>query len=212
MTDREWKLSNQKGQGRNEAWLRAHVGYRHNDCLKWPFGKDTHGYGQLKFDEKIRKAHRVMCQLVHGPAPAPGYEAAHSCGRGHQGCINPRHLSWKTRSENQRDRTDDYNRGAPRYKLSEDDVAQIRILFTSETNLSIARRFDVTPGLISKIRNGHLWGNDRKRTFVRVPDEKVQEIRRQFESMSAREIAEIHGLPINQVYHIKTGRSHGYVP
>jgi hypothetical protein len=49
-------------------------------------------------------AHRLMCQLAHGDPPTPDHIAAHSCGRGHEGCVNPNHLSWKTYSENELDK------------------------------------------------------------------------------------------------------------
>jgi hypothetical protein len=94
-----------RGRGRCMAWLLAHVDYRHDDCLKWPFSRDNHGYGQLGHEGKVFKAHRKMCELKNGAVPSPDHEAAHSCNRGHQGCINPNHLSWKTRSANQQDRT-----------------------------------------------------------------------------------------------------------
>lgn len=45
-----------------------------------------------------------MCQKAHGDPPSPKHDAAHSCGRGHEGCVNPNHLSWKTKKQNQADR------------------------------------------------------------------------------------------------------------
>ena len=190
--------------------MKVHVDYRYDDCLKWPFGRDSHGYGQLGHEGKVIKAHRKMCELKRGPAPSPGHEAAHSCGRGHQGCINPNHLSWKTRSANQRDRTDGYGAGAPRHKLTESDVAEIKELLKTQTNLAIAKRFDVTPGLISKIKNGKLWQDDKRR-FIPLTDEQVREIRGLFEVKPVREIAAIFGVTEGKIRHIKYGNAHGYV-
>lgn len=206
-----------KGKGKAIAWLREHVNYRQNDCLKWPMARDDHGYGFLGYEGKMAKAHRVMCELVYGPPPTPQHEAAHSCGRGHQGCINPRHLSWKTRSENQRDRRKhgtegNGSKGAARYKLTEADVAEIRTLFGVTTNREIAKRYDVTPGLISKIRNGHLWAREDRRRFIPLTDDQVREIRGLFGKKSMREIAEMYGVPEGKIQHIKYGGAHAYVP
>lgn len=33
-----------------------------------------------------------MCELVYGKPPMPKHQAAHNCGKGNLGCINPKHL------------------------------------------------------------------------------------------------------------------------
>lgn len=86
-----------RGEGKTIKWLRAHTDYSHDWCLIWPFVSKLHGYGQFGYLGKNYYAHRFMCELAHGPAPSPLHEAAHSCGRGHEGCVNPQHLSWKTK-------------------------------------------------------------------------------------------------------------------
>jgi hypothetical protein len=52
----------------------------------------------------VRRAHRVMCEIAHGPKPAPGFVAAHTCGKGREGCVNPRHLRWASQKENMADK------------------------------------------------------------------------------------------------------------
>jgi len=200
-----------RGRGRAMAWLLAHLDYRYDDCLKWPFSRDSHGYGQLGHEGKVFKAHRKMCEMKNGPAPSPDHEAAHSCNRGHQGCINPNHLSWKTRSANQQDRTDAYNLGCPRHKLTEEDVTKIRALFATETSADIARRYDVTPGLISKIKNGKLRTEGRKRIFVKFSDDQVRIIRSMFGEKPVREIAIDFGVKPTVIEKIRYGQSYKYV-
>lgn len=79
--------------------------YTGSDCLIWPFNTDGHGYGTLnRKGNKQLKAHRVICELVHGSPPTATHQAAHSCGKGHLRCVNPHHLRWATRVENAADK------------------------------------------------------------------------------------------------------------
>ena len=93
-----------KGNGKAAKWVFAHVNYAGDDCLKWPFSRTDTGYGQLGYLGKLYKAHRLMCILTNGESPTSKHEAAHNCGNGMRGCVNPKHLEWKTPSENQLDR------------------------------------------------------------------------------------------------------------
>lgn len=86
-------------------WLMERVDYDAPDCLIWPFARDHQGRGLLSVgNKKIRRAHRVMCEIVNGPPPSEKHQAAHECGNGHLGCIHPKHLIWKTQSGNTIDR------------------------------------------------------------------------------------------------------------
>lgn len=74
------------------AWIEQHVGYEGDECLAWPFGKVTSGYGAFSGTY----AHRIMCEKANGPPPTTRHRAAHLCGKGQEGCVNPKHLQWKT--------------------------------------------------------------------------------------------------------------------
>lgn len=91
------------GEGQAIAWIRHHATYDADFCLVFPFYRNPNGYGQFGHLRKMRWAHREMCELVNGPPPGPEYEAAHNCGNGDGGCVNPRHLKWKTKSQNRLD-------------------------------------------------------------------------------------------------------------
>lgn len=150
------------GAGRGITFLRAHTDYNRAICLTWPYSRDDKGYGILGNEGRVLKAHRVMCELVHGPAPL-GHEASHSCGRGHLGCVNPTHLSWKTRSENQLDRRR-HGTQQPRHwgragKLTPAQVLQISALKGQKTEMELAKMFDCTPTNINKIHNGQRWAH-----------------------------------------------------
>lgn len=146
-----------KGNGEAIRWLRAQVGWISDSCLLWPFGK-CNGYGTLGVDGKIHYAHRLMCQLVNGPAPSNDHEAAHSCGRGHEGCVNPRHLSWKTRTDNQLDRAlHGTKNDGPRGKLSAQQAAEILALKGKIPQREIAAKFGVSRSNVSFIHCGKAW-------------------------------------------------------
>lgn len=153
------------GKGKGVTWLRANAGHQGDDCLIWPFAGDGRGYGHFGLDGKILKAHRFMCELAHGKPPTPGHETAHTCGRGNQGCVNPRHLAWKTRSENQQDRRRHGTHGKGRWlrvssKLTPEKVAQIRAIGSAMNKEALGRKFGVTPAQIARILDRRAWKVD----------------------------------------------------
>jgi len=80
------------------------LAHKSDECLIWPYARDGKGYAAVVIDGVTVVAPRMVCESVNGPPPTPEHETAHSCGRGHEGCINPGHLRWATREENQGDR------------------------------------------------------------------------------------------------------------
>lgn len=105
MMQRKRKKPTIYGKGVAYEWLVRHVSYPGDNCLTWPFARDSRvGRGLLGHESRRYWAHRLMCILAHGEPPTPKHQASHTCGRGHEGCVNPRHLEWKTNSENQYDR------------------------------------------------------------------------------------------------------------
>lgn len=129
------------------AWLLGHVSHTGDACVPWPFSHDTKGYPQVS-GNGVKKANRVMCELAHGEPPTPKHQAAHSCGN--RGCINPRHLSWKTQSENEADKrihgTLNPNNWGSKGKLTPDQIEQIRTSRLS--NVELAAAFGVNRGTI----------------------------------------------------------------
>lgn len=145
-----------RGTGRGIKWMLAHVSYQGDDCLIWPFARGD-GYGNIGYYGKIYRSHRFMCKLAKGEPPTPKHQAAHSCGNGRNGCVNPRHLSWKTNGENQLDRRKhgtvarggrqkDGTYGHP--KITPEQDAQIRELSKTMTQMQLAEMFGVTHSTI----------------------------------------------------------------
>ena len=133
-----------KNNGSRYRWLVAHVDYSDDACLIWPFAKDGTNRGRVGYDGKSLHAHRVMCEMVHGPCP-PGMECAHSCGNGHLACVNPSHLRWATRSENQRERrkhgTHVSNRWGNLSRFTDEQILEMKAMAGKETNAETAKRF-----------------------------------------------------------------------
>ena len=139
--------------------------YKGDECLIWPYGRDGDGYARL-YDpaygnQKI--VARLVCEEIHGPQPLDRPMARHICGMGHKGCVAPSHLVWATAKENSLDRlrhgTDCRGERSPNAKLEEADVRSIITLKGIEPGRSLARRFGVTPSLISRIHRRKAWAH-----------------------------------------------------
>lgn len=142
-------------------WLHQHAQHSDDECLTWPFGNNETGYGFIRIDGRVIKASRAMCILAHGQPASPALQAAHSCGNGRMGCVNPRHLRWATQSENQADRVTHgtSNRGerCGSAVLTLADVVRIRALAGIERQRDLARQYGVAQATISKIQRGERW-------------------------------------------------------
>lgn len=142
-------MTTRSGQGEAARWLLGHINYRGNDCLRWPFAIDLAlGRGRLGYKGKNYWAHRLMCELAHGPAPLGKPQVRHSCGKGHERCVNPKHLSWCSQSENHLDRrkhgTAVTTRYGSRSPLTREQIYEIRALKGKETQMTTAKRFGIS--------------------------------------------------------------------
>ncbi len=73
---------------------------RDEHCV-WFLGRQSR-YPTLKIDGQTVAAHRLALVMVTD-GDMPRLEAAHTCGNGHLGCVNPGHLYWATHAENMAD-------------------------------------------------------------------------------------------------------------
>lgn len=144
-------------------WLLANVSYDSDDCLAWPFAHRGNGYGILTTLDGRNgyAAHRYMCELVHGLPPSDEHICAHSCGKGHEGCVNPKHLRWATHKENAADRSihgsdsrGDKNKNA---KLNDEKVLDIRASWPEMSQDQLARKYDIDQSTIWKILHRKSW-------------------------------------------------------
>ena len=145
-------------------WLEQHVGFYGDDCLQWPFAVGDDGYGRVHIPGTgvLTTASRLMCRMAHGEPLNPTMEAAHTCGKGHNGCVNPKHLYWASSTTNHADKVEHgtTNRGERQWmsKLTETDVHEIRRLLGSMTQKAIADLYGVDQSTISNIKRVKDWG------------------------------------------------------
>ncbi len=161
---RRWKrhgdpLAGNHSPGTGLEWLKQHVDYQGADCLIYPFQNVR--YGKVQIDGKSYNANRIMCELAHGEPPSEEHEAAHLCGNGHNACVHPKHLEWKTPTANQADRIvhDTHSRGerCKTSKLKVDQVRMIRSLQGVDTAQNVATRFSVHKSAIKAIWARRNW-------------------------------------------------------
>ena len=149
-----------ENRGKPLKFFNSALSYRGDDCLIWPYAK-SHGYGMMRRDSKYRAVHRLVCESIHGAAPSPKHQAAHSCGNGNLGCINPRHLRWATRIENAADTIihGTHNRGerCANAKLSSHDVIEIRAMAGTMTHKEISKMFGVGRQTVTDIISRRWW-------------------------------------------------------
>lgn len=150
-----------------------------DECIIWPHAKNVKGYGSVKVNGKDRGAHIIALELttprppgkvcaIHGNyVEGDKLHAAH--GECHNPlCINPRHLSWKTNSENQadkkRDGTDPVGERNGNCSIPEDIVEAIKSEYkgkqhryrpkTGPTTYELADKYGCSQRQVRNIVNG----------------------------------------------------------
>jgi len=144
-------LAGRTSEGEPVAFLRSAINDPSDECILWPFSA-CNGYGAVYWDGRTIRAHRVALALYDGiTIPDPAIDTRHSCHT--RLCINPRHLSWGSRSSNMIDMS-----MAGRIcgqKLTKSDVLKIRR--STSTQAAIATAFNVSQSTIGRIKRRKIW-------------------------------------------------------
>ena len=145
--------------GDKERFLKSILSLETDDCILSPEG--TSGYWSFNKNGTQILAHRWVCLQANGPAPDKQSMAAHTCGNGHLGCVNPRHLCWKTPTQNAADKhvhgTAQIGERNASAKLKETDIPIIRKLAEQLSFREIARRFGVGRVAIRAVVRRKTW-------------------------------------------------------
>jgi len=161
-----------QGDGDFKTWVRDHLDYQNDRwCLIWPFGSISGT--TIQVGKPPLNVCRLMCEYRNGPPPTPKHQAAHSCGRRHEGCVNPQHLSWKTNAENQVERYQ-HSGLTKRTKLTPEQVDEIRALKGRATVIDIAKQYGISITNTRSILAGRLWRNPNPRQRVFSNDEVIR--------------------------------------
>lgn len=153
-------LDGNPSRGEPLIWLTQMVASDPADgeCIIWPYARRDAGYGIVMFQGRGTGAHRAACILAHGAPTAERPLAAHSCGKGHLGCVHPKHVRWASSLENSQDAV--YHRLVgiappfPTKKLSEAQVEYIRSRHGKDKIAVLAKQFGVSESLIFRIHTG----------------------------------------------------------
>ncbi len=135
-----------------EAALRSET----DDCILWPFAiRKSSNYPAFQIPRgngpRSRDAHSFVCEKAHGPKPTSDHETAHSCGR--KPCINPKHVSWRTRIANMSDaKRHGALRGGGRYRQRIFDLDRAEIKASKDSLVTIAARYGMEPAHIGRVR------------------------------------------------------------
>jgi len=144
--------------GAGKEFVAAALKATTDDCILWPYGKSSTGYGAVMVGKKRANAHRHICELAHGPAPEE-HQACHRCGN--RACLNPRHLHWGTQSENEIEKAlhgrDMRGEKSHLSRLTTADIMDIRQ--SSDSAAVIGKRYGLSRSYVKDIRTGRRWGH-----------------------------------------------------
>jgi len=133
-----------------------------DECIIWPFCRNHRGYGHLTVDNEHVAAHRFICEKVNGSSTQETNWALHSCGRGEDGCINPRHIKWGSAKQNAKDRdlhgTSNKGERQGNVKITEVECKKIKQLLLNGLSVSeISVKLEISKPIIYGIKSGKTW-------------------------------------------------------
>jgi hypothetical protein len=149
-------------RGETQPFIEAALASRQDECVLWPFATMDGGYPHIRRNGKDVRVHMLVCEQAHGPRPSKRHQTAHSCGV--SSCINPRHLRWATKVENEADkiRHGSTNRGE-RHGMSKITEAVARQAIEMKRSGLPCRIIGAEIGLsksqVERIVSGQSWGH-----------------------------------------------------
>lgn len=155
-------------------------------CWLFPHAPTKDGYGTLKVDGQMWRAHRLSYVVFVGPIP-PGLGVLHTC-IGTPACINPEHLYVGDQTQNLADCVAQgrhrFGERSPNCKLTDAQVLEIRGLRRKMTRDDMAAKFGVSKAAINNVLGDSAWTHLPNVTEAgrggptKVTPDNVREIRR----------------------------------
>ena len=143
------------------------VPYTGDDCLVFPYSRDPFGYGKLNYKGRNIGAHVLVLTKIQGQKPSRKHECCHSCGNGHLGCVNPKHLYWGTRADNVQDAlahgtwsggNRKFGSEVPNAKYSPEKIIEaVRLVNGGMTQVDAAKITSIPQTTISNVLLGKTW-------------------------------------------------------
>jgi len=133
-----------------------------DECWNWKGSKCSKGYGQMGWNWKVKRAHRISAIIAFGDKP--NMHVLHSCDN--PSCCNPSHLRWGNNAENMQDRNKrnaswrkkvasaGRDNGIKLRKLPQSSVDYCRMLLKSGyTQTQCAKWYDISKTTMPLIAN-----------------------------------------------------------
>lgn len=149
------------GRANTRQDFEAHID-KSGDCWLWMrhTNKSVNGYGEVRYEKRKWRAHRLMWVLTHGEIP-DGLHVCHKCDN--PLCVKPDHLFLGTIADNAHDR----DRKGRNYhgtdchtaKLNDETVRAIRLEYAANKCKypELAAKYGVSVSAISDIVLGITW-------------------------------------------------------
>lgn len=143
-------------RGEPLAFLRSLAGHTGQQCVRWPYSLNSSGYGYTYVESRWIGAPRLICIFTHGE-PVGYREAAHECGN--RWCVNPSHLTWKTKSENGMDRRrhGTSSLGSNGYRATLTEAQALEVLNSALRTSEIASKYSISARTVRRIKTGARW-------------------------------------------------------
>jgi len=130
------------------------------DCWGWKGSISGKGYAQMP---KVRMAYRWILEKKLGRKLVKGEQCRHLCGNPR--CTNPLHLEVGTQSQNERDKQLHHSGRLGSngfHKLTMEDAMKIRSLAETMLQREIAKQYNITQVMVSRIITGKAWNEHHR--------------------------------------------------
>jgi len=149
--DAHYKRSSPK-----DFWLNVNIG-KSNECWEWNASYGTTGYGQVTYQRKVWKTHRLSYFLTYGKIEQC---VCHTCDN--RKCCNPSHLFLGSRDDNVKDciqkKRHACGEKVSSTKLTEKQVIEIRRLHSlGKTPVEISTLFGVAQWTVVDVIKKNTW-------------------------------------------------------